>query len=291
MITVMAVPPLASISSWVRHSSLMSAHTMVAPSSAQRNAVARPIPWLAPVTMPTLPSVAWSPLCARCPPSFRDTAGWLNRPVAADCGRLQASQSGMRFSPRNLVGCDAGFRASRVADRDRDVPVHGHRGFDEAAARARSGTLLGCARRASACRSAGVRSARWSGDGHGGDACFVAFPTATGRCGRPRSSRRDSPRDRSMSASGCTQERRSSRARVTWVTTSTSSPVSPRLATAVRYSSRLRPRRWSTPSGTTVVLRDLGEHRLKDIEGASLDLSARRRVVSSAEDDLEQQPP
>ena len=37
-------------------------------------------------------------------------------------------------------------------------------------------------------------------------------------------------------------------------------------------------------------LRDLGEHRLKDIDGAGLDLSTRRGALPAAQDDLEHQP-
>ena len=159
-------------------------------------------------------------------------------------------------------------RARRPADRDRHVPRHRRRGLDEAPARARapSGTprrspSTGAIVRTAAAAEAGSRWTRRA--------------TRSSSRSRPRPARSPPPpRSTDGLAPGPVRvriglhtghgARRPTRA--TWARTSTSPPASPPPGhggqVLVSRGDGARPRRSRRP------LRELGEHRLKDIEGA-----------------------
>ena len=180
--------------------------------------------------------------------------------VTGSCaGRARAGLPRGQAPPALTPAIDS--TRARAADRHRHLPLHRHRGLDAAAARARRGGLRGRARRASPRAARGVRASRRCRGRHAGRRFFVAFPTAPGALAAAREAQAagvgpirvrmglhtgDAARDRR----GLRRRRRPSRG-------------ADRGRRARRAGARLgrRPRR----SSSADELRDLGEHRLKDL--------------------------
>ena len=110
-----------------------------------------------------------------------------------------------------------------------------------------------------------------------GDAFFVAFPTAPGALAAADGAARGARAGPDPGADGPAHRHAAAwPTRATSASTSTAPPASPPPATAGRCSSRRRP----LPLVGATELRDLGEHRFKDLSGA------RARSTSSASDEL-----
>ena len=167
------------------------------------------------------------------------------------------------------------MRTVRAAERDRDAPVHGHRGLDAVAARAGRGYagLLASTRAARARPSSAQRRSTSSTRGRlvlrrvpdapravaAAAAPNARWPRTTGRARRFRSAWACTPASRRRSTGATSGS--TSTGRRGW-----------RRGTAARCWSRRRRARCSTSER----LRDLGEHRLKDLSRPSASTSSYR---------------
>ena len=181
-------------------------------------------------------------------------------PVAPGPGRLSDSLGGVRRAD------------GHIAERHRHLPVHRHRGLDPAARAPRPGLGRGAGRPP---RPAGRRDRRARA---GRRSTAAGTPSSPCSRGPPTRSRRPWPRSaRSRRRSGrrgpacgcgwaCTPARPSAPAGTTPASTCTAPRASPPPRAAARCCSR-RPRAcWpSAPCPRACGLRDLGEHRLKDL--------------------------
>ena len=167
-----------------------------------------------------------------------------------------------------IAQCDRFFRRARLLS---SLPTsRGRRGSCTS-----SGTeeYADAAGRAPACSAGGVRAARRRRGGHAGRRVLRRVPdcprctdAARERAGGARAAGADGPPHRHAAADG---------RRATSASTSTARHGSLPPVTAARCSCRRRPRRSSIPS----ELRDLGEHRLKD-------LSAPERIFQLGDGDF-----
>ena len=154
------------------------------------------------------------------------------------------------------------FADARAARRHGHLPLHGHRGLDAAAARARRRGLRGGAGRAPARPARRVRAPRRRRGRHAGRRVLRRVRRRARRAARRRPRRR---RRSATGRSGCGWASTPATPHVTEEGTSASTSTGRRGSLPPATAARCSSRRTTAALVDDGRLRDLGEHRLKDL--------------------------